>query len=362
MLGAGLAIARVLPALRELGWRPSVILPEDGPLIEALADVEILVADPARPIGVSVRGWRRPPGARRRLSQTRRYFANLRRGLVRQQPDVVHVNSLHALPEGFTARQLSLPIVLHAHEIPPPSVKRDLAIRGASALADVVVPVSDTVKAMYRPAMRSSRLMTVYNGVELRPLLDTHRVPVVGTVGSICERKGTDVLLQAVGLVSAVRDDIAFEHVGPAVASNDPAFARRLERLAVDAGQLTFLGYGDVDRALPRWGIFVLPSRQEAFPLATLEAMAAGLPVIASDVGGVSEQILDRQSGVLVPPGDPKALARAILDLAADPSLRRRLGESARKRVAELFGYERQASGLDAAYMAALRRHGRQLS
>jgi glycosyltransferase involved in cell wall biosynthesis len=357
MLGAGVAVARVLPALRQFGWEPSVILPEDGPLVDALSDIDVFTAAPPRPIGVSLRGWRRPPGIRHRVYQSRHFFASVRQGLQDQRPDVVHVNTLHALSEGVIARRLNLPIMLHAHEIPPPSVKRSLAVRGAAALADVIVPVSDTVKALYASAMPASRLMTVYNGVAISPLMSCQDAIVVGTVGSICERKGTDILLEAAGIVKDVRSDVAFEHLGPSVASSEPQFKRKLAELAAGAVGLSFLGPQDVASVLPRWSIFVLPSRQEAFPLATLEAMVVGLPVIASDVGGLPEQIVDGKTGILVPPADPHALARAILDLVGNPGLRRQLGEAARKHVAEFFTYERQAKGLDNAYREALAHH-----
>jgi glycosyltransferase involved in cell wall biosynthesis len=85
--------------------------------------------------------------------------------------------------------------------------------------------------------------------------------------------------------------------------------------------------------------------------------MAAGLPVIVTNVGGLSEQITHLETGVLVPPESPEAIAEWIVRLHDDPSLRARFGEAARKRVRESFTLARQAEGLHAAYEAALRRH-----
>ncbi|MEX2352576.1 MAG: glycosyltransferase family 4 protein, partial [Gammaproteobacteria bacterium] len=87
----------------------------------------------------------------------------------------------------------------------------------------------------------------------------------------------------------------------------------------------------------------VLPSHQEGFSNSLLEMMAAGLPVIATDVGGNGEAIIDNASGLLVPPQDPKALGHAIARIAADPVLRRGLGDSARARMRECFSIERCA-------------------
>ncbi|HEV3070488.1 MAG TPA: glycosyltransferase family 4 protein [Solirubrobacteraceae bacterium] len=358
-LGAGIAVARVIPALQDLGWQISVVLPEGGPLANLLSDTDMLIADPPRPFGLSLAGWRRPPGVRKRMYRSWGYFRSIRSALLQQQPDVVHINSLHALPEGLVARHLSLPIVVHVHEIPPPSTKRSLTVRGAVAVADVVVPVANPVKAMFASVASRSHLMTVYNGVALRPHAKDHVPLIVGTVGSVCERKGTDIFMQAVRIIRAKRDYVNFEHIGPSGLSNDRAFDAKVADMMDATEGLTFLGAGDVNSALSRWSIFVLPSRQEAFPLATLEAMSSGLPVIASDVGGLSEQIVDGETGTLIPAEDPTALAAAIMDLLDDPARRRRLGNAARRRVAEFFTYQRQAEGLHKAYLYALCHRGR---
>jgi glycosyltransferase involved in cell wall biosynthesis len=119
---------------------------------------------------------------------------------------------------------------------------------------------------------------------------------------------------------------------------------------------LSMLGERPARDAYQRWSVFVLPSRQEGFPLSTLEAMAAGIPVIAAEVGGIPEQIVHLEHGVLVPPDDPQAIARWIGRLHEDPDLRARLAASGRARVRKEFTLERQAEGLNRAYETALRR------
>jgi glycosyltransferase involved in cell wall biosynthesis len=93
----------------------------------------------------------------------------------------------------------------------------------------------------------------------------------------------------------------------------------------------------DVPELLCSSDVFVLSSRSEAFPISILEAMAAGLAVVATDVGGVAEAVVHGETGLLVPPGDPHALAEALDLLLRDPDLRRRLGSSGRARAQRLF-------------------------
>ena len=104
----------------------------------------------------------------------------------------------------------------------------------------------------------------------------------------------------------------------------------------------------DVAELLADSDVFVLSSRSEGFPVSILEAMAAGLPVVASDVGGVGEAVVDGETGFLVPPGDPDALAEALARLVADPLLRQLLGEAGRDRALRLFDVTRyRAAHLD---------------
>lgn len=115
------------------------------------------------------------------------------------------------------------------------------------------------------------------------------------------------------------------------------------------SGRVELLGArGDVADVLVRADVFVLSSLSEGFPVSILEAMAAGLPVVATDVGGVAEAVADGETGILVPPADPDALAAALAWLVADADLRRRLGAAGRARALRLFDVERfRAAHLD---------------
>ena len=113
------------------------------------------------------------------------------------------------------------------------------------------------------------------------------------------------------------------------------------ERLAA-APRVRFLGFQqDVPALMAALDLLVHPAREEGIPNVIMEAMAAGKPVVSTAVGGVAELVRDGVDGRLVPPDDPAALARAVLELANDPERRRRMGEHGRERVLRTCSLER---------------------
>lgn len=360
-LGAGVAINRLLPMLRDRGWVMSGVFPGGGELLrEGELHLEHVDVVP-KPLAFSLRGWRADPGLAARVAGLRRYRTGLQRALRQSWPQLVHANTLLALPEATVARRLGLPIVLHIHELYPASAKRNAALFWAGAVADVIVAVSSPVAEMVRPYVRRVPVVVIRNGV---PRPEAPRVNtddyVVGTIGSIGRRKGTDVFVDAARIVKRLRPQIRFEHLGPAGVSGDGAFDRRVQAdAAALGGAVTLLGPGDPSEVLRRWKLFVLPSREDPYPLVTLEAMAAGIPVIASDVGGLREQISHGRNGVLVPAAEPEQLARAIVDLHDNVEVATRLSSAALGDVARRHTLEAQAERLSDAYILALtRRYG----
>lgn len=176
------------------------------------------------------------------------------------------------------------------------------------------------------------------------------RVRRVATVANLRPEKGHDVLLDAAAIVVRRFPDAHFDIVGagPELA----ALEARVESLGLTSA-VSFLGHcEDVPARLAAADLFVLPSRSEAFPNAVLEAMAIGLPTIASAVGGLLEVIQPERNGVLVPVGDPQALARAISGLMADPARAARLGAAARAH-AQTFSFSGMVAGFEQIYLQA---------
>lgn len=305
-LGAGRSVLGAVEPLERYGWTVSGWFPGDGPLVDAAAASLAVRAFRTKPIRYSVRGWQAGPGVAARLRATPGYLRAFRQALLRTRPHVVHANTLRTLPEARVARSLGLPVVLHVHELPSPGAKTFLALRAAAHTADVLVAVSEAVAALVRPHAGSTPVLVAPNGVPGSAVeRATSPEPVVGTVGTVCRTKGTDVFLEAAALVREQLPELAFEHIGQTGLDEDEGFLRLVQERAAapDLGDaVTFLGRRPAAEGLARWELFVLASRQDAFPLATLEALAAGVPVIATAVGGVPEQLEHEESGLLVPP------------------------------------------------------------
>ncbi len=173
---------------------------------------------------------------------------------------------------------------------------------------------------------------------------------LVGTLGRLSREKGQAVLLEALREVRAHVPGIAVVLAGEG--PDRPALEAAVPHLGL-SGAVTFMP----SLPRPRLGsffeaidIFVLPSLRENLPLALIEAMQAGRPIVAAAVGGVPELIEDRKTGLLVPPGDPGALARAIRELAGDETLRRRLASEARRQAVQRFTGERFAEQMGEFY------------
>jgi glycosyltransferase involved in cell wall biosynthesis len=217
-----------------------------------------------------------------------------------------------------------------------------------------VVCVSETTReeGLAARACDPQRTVVIHNAVDVRSFRRPSRrngtTEVVG-VGRFAYPKDFATLLEALRSVGApCRVRLAGE--GPelkAVASavTREGLSQRVELLGARA---------DVPDLLARSDVFVLSSRSEGFPVSVLEAMAAGLPVVATDVGGVAEAVEDGETGFLVPSGDSEALARALERLLVDGELRRRLGAAGRARALSLFDVSRYRT----AYAELYRREG----
>jgi glycosyltransferase involved in cell wall biosynthesis len=224
------------------------------------------------------------------------------------------------------ARAAGVPgIVLHLHSRVLESSTSD-TVSYNCRLADKVIATSQAVACCAR-----SKAEVVYPGVALSgiPTRMPHNGFTVGTAARLVPLKGIVYLIEAIARLRdefPVRLEIAGE--GP----ERSALEKQVSRLAL--GEFVdFLGWrSDVENLFSGWDVFAMPSLEEGFGIAALEAMTAGLPVVATDVGGLPEVVEHGVTGWLVAPRHPGALAERIRDLLKNPAERREMGASGRKR------------------------------
>jgi glycosyltransferase involved in cell wall biosynthesis len=194
-----------------------------------------------------------------------------------------------------------------------------------------------------------SRSHTIELGIDLQRFAAGTRVldgRIVGNVARLAEQKGHRDLVAAAVQVLERHPDVRF------VVAGDGELRAELQELARPLGdRFVFLGdRDDVPDLLASFEVFAYPSHFEGLCVAVIEAQAAGVPVVATPVGGIPENVVEGESGIVVPPGDPDALAAAISRLLDDPDLARALAERARPRVLERYTRERMVERTLALY------------
>jgi glycosyltransferase involved in cell wall biosynthesis len=199
-------------------------------------------------------------------------------------------------------------------------------------------------------------VQVVYPGVRIFSEPHSRRSathPVVGTAARLVPIKGVLDLVRAFAVVRAEVADVRLEIAGSG--PERPRLEHEIDVLRL-AGAVKFLGWRpDLPQLLPSWDIFALASFDEGFGIAALEAMAAGLPVVATAVGGVPELVSDGNTGFLVPRGDVAALAARLRVLLLDPERRLAMGAAGRARARAEFSIERMVSAVAAVYDDVLR-------
>jgi glycosyltransferase involved in cell wall biosynthesis len=231
--------------------------------------------------------------------------------------------------------------------------------RLSNRLADRVMVCGEAVRRHVHQAEGCplEKLAVVPNGVDLarvaRPAsaawpAELAGVPIVGAVGRLAPKKAQGDLLDA---VPHVVDRVPAARVVLVGDGPDRAALEARARALGVAERVRFLGaVGDAETLMARLDVFVLPSRLEGMSNALLEAMAAGRPVVATDVGANAELVVDGVTGFVVPPARPDRLAEAIVTLLKDPERARVMGAAGRARVAEAFTVERMVERLQRLY------------
>lgn len=277
----------------------------------------------------------------------------------RDRVRLVHTHLVHAGILGkIAARVTGAAAITTRHYVADPK-ERTFAYRLENRLtagSAAVIAVTRAIAEHLRNARicAPERIVVIPNGVDVS-VFDPRRAgsragdaaaggTVIGCAGRLHPQKGHAVLIEAFARIARERGDVDLEIAG------DGPLRGALEGRAREMGiaeRVRFLGavsHGAMPETIARWDLFVMPSLREGFGIAAAEAMAMERAVVASGIEGLAEVVDPGETGLLVPPNDPEALAEAVLSLIRDPERRRRMGERGRERVTRHMSIEATAS------------------
>jgi glycosyltransferase involved in cell wall biosynthesis len=376
LYGSDMILLQIVLGLDRGRFTPVVVLPDD------MRHVGLLSAELSAhgiewmhlPIAIIRRRYLRPGGIWSFLGKAVRGTWALRRLARQRQAGMIHGFTLAVAAAPLAALACGVPLVMHAHEILP---NRGLVRRLLHAIgvrfAERVVCVSEATRnnILEDEPSAAARLQVIHNGIRSLPqptssvaeLRERMGVPVdrplVGMIGRVSAWKGQDVFLRAAAIVDPRGTNCHFVAIG-GVFDGDTQHLERLQQIRRDLHleeTVTLLDFmKDAREMLTSFDISILPSTSpEPFGIVILEAMSAGVAVIASAHGGPLEMVVDGVTGLLVRPGDSRALAAGIERLLGDPPLRRQMGEAGRQRMLQHFELSGYLDAIQTLYASVLR-------
>jgi glycosyltransferase involved in cell wall biosynthesis len=350
--GGNRVLIDLVEGLDRSQYAPLLVVPEPGPLVEWAVEANV----PHRIVpGTDYAG---KTATARRAARMTPIFARRRVRIVHAMSETCYRGA------AISATLIGAARIVHFGYPPDlPNLRASLPF-GPDALIGCYDRQAHDLGALVRRFRPACRILGIPNGIDVQrftvgpvessPIRAHARgaSQIVLTVGHLSEIKGHVAFLRAAALLSASHPGCRFWLLGDE--TTDKGARKRLESLARDAGildRVEFLGWrSDVPDVLRAADVVAMPSLNEGLPLALLEAMACGRPVVATPVGGVPEAIEDGRTGLLVPPDDAEALARAISTLLDDIELRSRVGQLARCTIEERFALPRVVRRIEDLY------------
>lgn len=353
--GAENFVARVVPLLRDAGWDVHIItLQKGGKLIDELRAQKVPVTE----LGVKNKA---DLGLLPRLIHYWRI----------DPPDLIHTHLYHAGLLGRLAGYfLGIKrVVVHQHgvELGRSSLRSLLDRATAGYTSQYVASCQAVAKILtQREGIPASKIKVIYNGLEASAfcLPDNNSLPppgwpvadsqaqILGCVGRLSPEKGQSTFIAAMN-----QPALKMLNVHAVLIGGGPG-RMELENLVHSLnlnGRVHFMGeQPSIDAWLPHFNVFVLPSQWEGVSLALLEAMAAGLPIVATAVGGTPEVMIDGQTGSLVPANNPQALALSCARLLSDPILSVQMGVAGQQRVKSRFTIDQTVREIGQLYQTLL--------
>jgi glycosyltransferase involved in cell wall biosynthesis len=337
-----------LAAFRNAGARVEVVVPSPGRLTDVLTSGQCDWSAESFP--VLRKALLRPTSLAVWAAGVVPVVGRLRRMLRQRRPDILYVNTV-TVPHWIIAGRLeAIPVVCHVHELE--SELPNLLARGLLApllLATGVLVNSDATRRFLIGKVSSvaRRCSVLYNGFHfptLGPAPFVKETSAIAIVGRLSPRKGQDVALRALSILVSQGTNARLEIVGDAY-EGYAWFEQHLRNLATKpelSGRVRFMGFRkDPADTYKAADLVLVPSRLEPFGNVAVEALGAGRPVVASNVGGLPEIVDHGVTGILVTPDDPVALAAAISGMLANPLAARQMGARGAQVVRRKFARER---------------------
>jgi glycosyltransferase involved in cell wall biosynthesis len=364
-------VLQVAKRLKERGFSSIVAMPKgDKTFADILDDADIPY--------YQVRNFKRLPRPSDPLAIMRwlSYFipciVSLVRLIRRNKVDIVHVNGIMNVQVSLATKLSGAKLVWHLNDVRNPKLFKPLLLPLLYLLPNRVATASEVVHRNYFGEGKNS----VNNATILYPPVDTGKFhpgynvegirnelrlkgqdKIVGTVGNINPAKGYEYFFSAARFVKEAFPEVKFLVVGKRLETQEK-YWQRLHTLILDLeieGDIILAGYrADIPEVTNAMDIFVLASVLEAAPIVVLEAMACAKPVIATRVGGVPELVIDGETGILVPPKQPEAIAKAVLYLLNHPQEAGEMGLKGRQRVIDHFNLAMCAQRHEEIYKAVL--------
>ena len=280
----------------------------------------------------------------------------------KEKIDIVHTNGLINLQAPVAAFLMRRKVVWYLSSSLFPKIVVSLLMPFVRVISDQIVIIAKRLEEYHFGNTKNlTKISIIYECVDINKFnpinipksnkdklkrefnIVSHDM-IVGCVGSINPTKGYEYFIQSANLIKKEFNNIKFMIVG-AKSNSQRRYHQKLQTLIslLDMEQdIIFIGArDDVPQILSIFDIFVLSSVSEGGPRVTIEAMAMEKAIVATDVGAVSEQVLDGETGIIVPPKNPKAIAEAVLFLLEHRDERIEMGKKARERVKEMFSLER---------------------
>lgn len=330
-------------------FHPHVILPSDGTLAGKLQELNIDVSF-LKFVKVS------PKNFLNSLVLLNKLF----KLLGTQNIDLIHTdgprNTFYA---GLVAKIRKVPLVWHVR-----AANSDKYDRVLHCLSSKIILVAHAIRSRFDWVDSNEKFKTIYNGIDLSEFANGKQTGsvrkeykigskdlVLTYIGRIEKLKGQRYLIEACGEIRERLENFYILLVGKI---SDSSYFEECKQRAVELGirsKIIFTGHkSEVSHILADTDIFVSPSLFEAFPRSVIEAMGAGKPVIVTDVGGCSEAVEDGISGFVVKAKNSTALGDKITELAKDPKMRKRMGDSARIRAEAMFEIEQNVRETERVY------------